>query len=78
MTVISNARLHELIEDARRLGATITFTLDADAREREGRSIIETVTVHSGAPGIGPFPMPAITAAETLRTFIGNITAERR
>lgn len=58
-----------LITKARRAGVTVLCTYDADALELEGREIIETVTV-IGLKGCGSFPMPAITAAERLRTAL--------
>ncbi|ONC41678.1 hypothetical protein AQ914_18500 [Burkholderia pseudomallei] len=58
--------LLELVERARNAGAEVDLTYDAHAWSEEGRSIISTVRVH-GVAGIGPYPMPAISAAERLR-----------
>lgn len=63
----STEELNSLIEAARNNGAVILVTYDADARMFEGRDIIETVQVVGGVKGVGPYPMPAITAAERLR-----------
>lgn len=58
--------LDDLVSRARYLGATVAVTYDADAMMLEGRRIYETIQV-SGLPGVGPFPMSPISAAETLR-----------
>lgn len=57
--------LNELILKARRSGVTVMVTYDESARMLEGREIIESVSVIS-LKGCGPFPMPALAAAERL------------
>jgi hypothetical protein len=59
-------QLRDLIELARRAGATMVVTYDQEARAKEGREIIETVTVHDGIPGIGNKPMSGFAAFERL------------
>ena len=58
--------LDDLISQARYFGATVVVTYDADAMREEGRQVYETIQV-SGMVGVGPFPMSALGAAETLR-----------
>lgn len=60
--------LNVLIAKARDNGATVLVSYDLEA-ELEGRQIIQTVQV-VGIKGCGPFPMPAITAAERLRVAL--------
>jgi len=62
----SNDELVALCKMAKEAGARITITHDARAFREEGRTTIETVTVHSGIPGVGPHPAGAIAAAEHL------------
>lgn len=57
--------LNDLIGKAREAGATVLVTYDHGAWINEGREIVETVAV-VGLRGCGPFPMPAISAAERL------------
>lgn len=66
----TNAELKNLIEAARAKGAVILITFDAGVLFGEGREIIETVQIVGGVSKCGPFPMPAITAAERLRGFL--------
>jgi hypothetical protein len=63
--------LRALVERARKAGAQIDLTYDARARSDEGRAIISTVRVQ-GMAGIGPYPMPAICAAERLREALAQ------
>ncbi len=63
----SNNELQALCDLAKRSGAQLTITHDARALNEEGRTIIESVQVVSGVPGIGPHPMSAIFATEALR-----------
>lgn len=65
--MVSNDDLAALCVLAKNAGADILIAHDADALREEGRTIIESVTVLSGIPGIGPHPMGAIAAAELLR-----------
>lgn len=60
--------LNSLIAAARAKGANIEVQHDMDALFDEGREVVDAVRV-SGAKGIGPEWMPAITAAERLREF---------
>lgn len=64
----SNQELQDLISKARAKGAIVKVTFDAEADLNEGRQIIDTVQV-AGLMGCGPSPMPAIAAAERLRTL---------
>jgi hypothetical protein len=63
----TNDDLAALCALAKNAGANIMVVHDAAAFRTEGRTIIESVTVHSGIPGIGPHPMGPISAAERLR-----------
>lgn len=64
--------LRALVERARKAGAQVDLTYDARARSDEGRAIISTVRVQ-GMAGIGPYPMPAICAAERLREALAQL-----
>lgn len=61
-----NKELHALISKAEARGATVQVDYDMNALVSEGRSIICAIQVF-GLKGCGPYPMPAITAAERLR-----------
>lgn len=61
-----NKELRALISKAEAMGATVKVGYDLDALISEGRSIISDLQV-SGLKGCGPFPMPALAAAERLR-----------
>lgn len=61
-----NKELKVLISRAETMGATVEIGYEMDALIGEGRSIICDVQI-SGLKGCGPFPMPAIAAAERLR-----------
>jgi hypothetical protein len=58
--------LDDLITSARARGAIVTVVYDADVFVAEGRRIHESIQV-TGLPGVGPYPMSPISAAETLR-----------
>lgn len=62
----SNEELQKLVKRAREAGATVIVTHDAKALAEEGRQIISSVKV-IGMKGCGPYPMPALAAAERLR-----------
>lgn len=64
--------LMDIIENARAAGAVILVTYDEDAKLFEGRDIIESVQVIGGMKGIGPFPMPPLYAAETIRRVMAE------
>ncbi|WP_434598583.1 hypothetical protein M1D58_27370 (plasmid) [Pseudomonas sp. R4-76] len=61
-----NKELKTLISKAESMGATVQIGYDMNVLISEGRSIISDVQI-SNLKGCGPFPMPAITAAERLR-----------
>lgn len=67
--------LSDLVAMARAHGANIDVTFDEAIRKAEGFELIETVTVHSGIPGIGPHPMGGFFACEALRKAkaLGNL-----
>jgi hypothetical protein len=67
----SEKELRELVEKARCMGALVEVAHDAHATATEGRQVIDMVRV-VGVKGIGPFPMPAIAAAEALRQFVNS------
>lgn len=67
--------LRALMERARKAGAQVDLTYDARAWGDEGRAIISTVRVQ-GMAGIGPYPMPAICAAERLREALAQLINE--
>ena len=60
-----------LTEQIAQRGARVTLTFDSTALVREGRLTIETVQI-TGMPGVGPFPMGAIAAAEKMRALLAN------
>jgi hypothetical protein len=70
VTMTNNKELHALVTRACDAGANVLVTYDHAARISEGRKIIATVQVQ-GVKGIGPYPMPAIRAAERLRDVFG-------
>lgn len=57
--------LDALIERARCAGYEVTVRYDKLALATEGRTLIETVRIRGA--GVGPSPMPPISAAERLR-----------
>ena len=61
-----NKELIELIRKIKVIGGNVTVTYDNEALQNEGRQIIDTVQI-SGVKGIGPYPMSAIGAAESMR-----------
>ena len=62
----AESSLRELVAQARSVGVDIETRLDEDLLRKEGRQIIETVTVRSGLPGVGPHPMGGFYAFERL------------
>lgn len=64
----SNEELKGLIKKAESLGAHVDVEYDMLAMGCEGRALIVSVQV-TGLSGIGPFPMPALAAAERLRSL---------
>lgn len=68
--------LRELVEAARARGAEVFVRHDEDALRTEGRELIDEVKV-LGVPGIGPFPMSALAAAEALREALVEMPAYR-
>lgn len=72
-----NKELHALVAKAHKAGADVLVTYDQAAWINEGRKIIATVQVR-GMKGIGPHPMPAIYAAERLRSVFGVLDQNGR
>lgn len=64
----AESELKALIDLAHEAGATITVVHDQKLFEKEGSTIIDIVTIHSGIPGIGKHPMSGFSACEALRT----------
>jgi len=64
--MVSSNSLAALIDQAQALGAQVDVHLDTDALYFEGREVITEVRIE-GLAGIGPYWMPALTAAERLR-----------
>ena len=64
----AEAELKSLLDLAHEAGAKMTVVYDQKAFEKEGRKIIEIVTVHSGIPGIGKHPASGMAICEALRT----------
>lgn len=67
----SNQELNRLIDQIVARGGRVNCTYDSEAIVREGRLTIETVQI-TGMPGVGPFPMGAIAAAEKMRALLAN------
>jgi len=63
--------IRALIDKAAQAGARVRVEFDSEAMINEGRLIIDTVQV-SGLAGVGPNPMPAVSAAERLRATINH------
>jgi hypothetical protein len=66
--------LRALIDQAAKRGATVRVEYCPHALINEGRLIHDTVQV-SGLKGCGPFPMPALAAAERLRGVLAMAEA---
>jgi len=73
--VVDNNELKEFIARAERSGAIVTVEIDEVLYATEGRKVIAQVHVHN-ATGIGPYPMDAISAAESLRAFLQRSAAK--
>lgn len=72
-----NKELHALVEMAHNAGADVLVTYDQAERMSEGHKIIATVRIQ-GVKGIGAHPMPAIHAAERLRSVFGVVDRDDR
>jgi len=68
LTMTSNEELKHLIRRAESHGAVVDTTLCSQG-EREGRQIINSVTI-IGLKGCGMHEMPALSAAEVLRSVL--------
>ena len=64
--------IRELIARAEALGAHIVTTSDEEARRLEGRDLIASVQVF-GLPGLGPHPMPVLSAVERLSAALHTL-----
>jgi hypothetical protein len=71
----SQQELRDLIRRAQQAGA-IVITTTCPAAVLEGRDIITSVKV-AGLPGVGPFPMATLTAAERLREVLPAVERQR-
>lgn len=71
--VTDNTEIRSLIDRAVQRGASVTYSYDQELLAREGRTIIDTVQV-LGLAGVGPHPMPVVTAAEVLRRVLETPT----
>lgn len=63
----AESELKSLLDLAHEAGAQMTVVLDQNLLQKEGREIIEIVTIHSGIPGIGKHPCSAFFMCEALR-----------
>lgn len=62
------SELNSLLDLAREAGAKMPVVMDQELFEKEGRKVIESVTIHSGIPGIGKHPASGFAACEALRS----------
>lgn len=64
----AESELRDLLDLAHEAGAVMTVVLDQKLFQKEGREIIDIVTIHGGIPGFGKHPMSGMAACEALRT----------
>jgi hypothetical protein len=63
----AESELKSLLDLAHEAGATMTVVLDQKLYAKEGREVIDIVTIHGGIPGIGRHPASGFAMCEALR-----------